>query len=418
MIRLCILDEKLDDLDLKITRYVNNNVKEVINVAIDFLEDDNDFDIWNIIPINTTSIDEGNWLRMVYDLFNMVKSQIVRDYIKPKYQYLLYMILDWWQECVSDETELLLVEIEEDLKQEIKKKYIDEDDGCELLRMITTYEEYLSILFEDQDFLPERLEAMITLYLRSREKFNAFFGDVDLEEYRDLMPNDLKEQYDENKKIKKKEELGENYVVPSERLQPRSNEERLNATLLSADSVLRDLLDVCESICNNKTYDYNQSENAVNDYFRDMLSAKGYAQIMDQTRHGVSNRGDDAGEVDILLKKNNREVAIIEGLKLDCVNQKYIKKHINKAIINYNALGTATFIIAYVGAINFKAFWEGIYSYLSSYNYPLKVRKRVETMPYPNAAVRYANGVLSKDGYDFPIYFIAVNIQQKRVNEE
>lgn len=81
MIRLCILDEKLDDLDLKITRYVNNNVKEVINVAIDFLEDDNDFDIWNIIPINTTSIDEGNWLRMVYDLFNMVKSQIVRDYI-------------------------------------------------------------------------------------------------------------------------------------------------------------------------------------------------------------------------------------------------------------------------------------------------------------------------------------------------
>lgn len=137
-----------------------------------------------------------------------------------------------------------------------------------------------------------------------------------MEEYRDLMPNDLKEQYDENKKIKKKEELGENYVAPSERSQPRSNEERLNATLLSADSVLRDLLDICESICNNKTYDYNQSENAINDYFRDMLTAKGYAQIMDQTRHGVSNRGDDAGEVDILLKKNNREVAIIEGLKV------------------------------------------------------------------------------------------------------
>ena len=108
-----------------------------------------------------------------------------------------------------------------------------------------------------------------------------------MEEYRDLMPNDLKEQYDENKKIKKKEELGENYVAPSERSQPRSNEERLNATLLSADSVLRDLLDICESICNNKTYDYNQSENAINDYFRDMLTAKGYAQIMDQTRHGV-----------------------------------------------------------------------------------------------------------------------------------
>lgn len=169
MIRLCILDEKLDDLDLKITRYVNNNVKEVINVAIDFLEDDNGFDIWNIIPINTTSIDEENWLRMVYDLFNMVRSPVVRDYIKPKYQYLLYMILDWWQECVSDETELLLVEIEEDLKQEIKKKYVDEDDECKLLRTITTYEEYLSILFEDQDFLPEQLEAWL-LFICVQEK--------------------------------------------------------------------------------------------------------------------------------------------------------------------------------------------------------------------------------------------------------
>ena len=49
---------------------------------------------------------------------------------------------------------------------------------------------------------------MVTLYLRSREKFNVFFGDVDLDEYRDLMTNDLKEQYDENKKINKKEELG------------------------------------------------------------------------------------------------------------------------------------------------------------------------------------------------------------------
>ena len=57
----------------------------------------------------------------------------------------------------------------------------------------------------------------------------------------------------------------------------------------------------------------------------------------------------DAGKVDILLKKDDTEVAIIEGLKLDCVIQNYIKNHIDKAVVNYNALGTATFIAAYVG---------------------------------------------------------------------
>ena len=36
--------------------------------------------------------------------------------------------------------------------------------------------------------------------------------------------------------------------------------------------------------------------------------------------------GNDAGEVDILLKKDDKEAAIIEGLKLDCVNQNYTKK--------------------------------------------------------------------------------------------
>lgn len=102
---------------------------------------------------------------------------------------------------------------------------------------------------------------------------------------------------------------------------PRNNVERLNATLLSASGVLNDLINICESACNNSTYNYNRSENEINDYFRDMLGAKGYNQVLNQTRHGISMNGKDAGEVDILLKKDDKEVAIIEGLKLDCVNQ-------------------------------------------------------------------------------------------------
>lgn len=58
---------------------------------------------------------------------------------------------------------------------------------------------------------------------------------------------------------------------------PRNNQERLNATLLCASNVLQDLFSVCESACNNRTYNYGRSENEINDYFRDMLGAKGYS---------------------------------------------------------------------------------------------------------------------------------------------
>ena len=45
-------------------------------------------------------------------------------------------------------------------------------------------------------------------------------------------------------------------------------------------------------------------------------------------------------------------------MKLNSVNADYIDRHISKSITNYNALGTATFIVAYVNSANFEAFWE------------------------------------------------------------
>ena len=37
-------------------------------------------------------------------------------------------------------------------------------------------------------------------------------------------------------------------------------------------------------------------------------------------------------------------------------------------------------------------------------------KRSVEEMAHTSAAVRCANTILSRDGYDFPVYFIAVNI--------
>ena len=191
---------------------------------------------------------------------------------------------------------------------------------------------------------------------------------------------------------------------------PLSNEERLSVDIKTATEVLTDLIQIGERVCTNVSYNASSSENSINDYFRDMLAAKGYNEVKDQTRHGVSASGKDAAEVDILLTKGSKEIAIFEGLKLDSVKTAYINEHISKAINNYNALGTATFIVAYVNSADFESFWERYSNYVHLYEYPLQIKKAFNELAHPNAATRIATLILTRDGFDFPVYFIAFKI--------
>lgn len=189
-----------------------------------------------------------------------------------------------------------------------------------------------------------------------------------------------------------------------------TNDERLMIDISAAESVLDDLIKIGEQACNNVSYNAKSKENTINDYFRDMLRSKGYTEIKDQTRHGVSSSGKDAGEVDILISKNNKEIAIIEALKLNSVDSDYIKEHIEKAIINYNPLGTATFIVAYVSAADFGGFWKRYSDYLMNYKFNVTVKEPFSIKPHPNAAIRFARCILSKDNYDFPVFFLAIKL--------
>ena len=198
--------------------------------------------------------------------------------------------------------------------------------------------------------------------------------------------------------------------APESTMIPRSNEERLNADMVSAQSVLDDLIQVGEHVCLNVSFNASSSENSINDYFRDMLTVKGYDEVKDQTRHGISPNGKDAAEVDILLTKAGREIAIFEGLKLDSVSTSYVDAHIDKAITNYNALGTATFVVAYVNSANFESFWERYSSHIQQYRLPLQIKKAFSILPYPNAVTRVATSILTRDGFDFPVYFVAFKI--------
>ena len=192
---------------------------------------------------------------------------------------------------------------------------------------------------------------------------------------------------------------------------PSTNEERLNADIESANSVLKDLLWIGEKMCSNDTYKATSLEDSMNDYFRDMLLGRGYLETKDQTRHGISTNEKRAGEVDLLVTKSGKEIAIIEGLKLASVDSTYIDEHIEKAIDNYNALGTATFIVAYVSSANFQSFWDRYMNHIVNHNYEIKVKVPITEMAYPNAVTRVASAIFSRDEFDFPIYFIALKIR-------
>lgn len=192
---------------------------------------------------------------------------------------------------------------------------------------------------------------------------------------------------------------------------PETNKDRLNADVETAMGVLNDLIQIGERACSNYSLiNKDSSENSINDYFRDMLCTKKYYEVKDQTRHGISVSGKDAAEVDLLLTKAGKEIAIFEGLKLDSVNKSYIATHIDKAIINYNALGTTTFVVSYVNVVDYKAFWEKFSDYVKNYKFPLDVKRVYEEKSYPNASTRVADIILSRDGYDFPVYFITFKI--------
>lgn len=193
---------------------------------------------------------------------------------------------------------------------------------------------------------------------------------------------------------------------------PASNEERLNVDIKTAESVLKDLVKIGERLCANVTYNGNSLENSINDYFRDALAIMGYAEVKDQTRHGLSKTRKDAGEVDILITKEGKEIAIYEGLKLSSVNTSYIDEHIEKAIVNYNALGTATFVVTYVSSSNYDVFWGKYVKYLQEFEFSLKVKRELQVLPYPNASTRIAYMIISRDDYDFPVYFVAFRLSK------
>ena len=179
-----------------------------------------------------------------------------------------------------------------------------------------------------------------------------------------------------------------------------------------ANILFAKLLAISNSLATNVAYNEASTENAINDYFRDMIKIEGYFEAYEQCRHGVSETKKDAGAVDIVVRRLDKEVAVVEGMILDCIDKKYINSHIDKAIINYNPLSSPVFLLAYVKASDYTSFWDKCFDYLSTYQFPenIVIKKDFESHTPDNGAVRSAACSIEHNAVTFPIYFIAVKL--------
>lgn len=111
-------------------------------------------------------------------------------------------------------------------------------------------------------------------------------------------------------------------------------------------------------------------ENLHNDFFVDKLRDSHI--VTDQTRSGRSSSGNDAGELDIMIRKENgTPVSIIEAFRLDsCGGQNsVIASHINKLLHDYDTAGhEENYILVYAEASNFSKLWDNYLEYVKNLN--------------------------------------------------
>lgn len=392
MLLPCLNYRYQKELDLKISEYINNVLIKIVIFVKETHEEDKKH-IGNLITYVLEDISPPVMLRdnpkkcedTLEELYELLSSSVLRQRISPKYNYFLFYCIKFYVELMKDLNISLKERISEPLRSEILQEY-----GEEMIEVLEDVEYYLDICFYDLDFLPEFLGCAVGIYLSDSPVFEQVMTVNELDEYTELMDADLKEEYLK----KRKSEYQKNDSVKnqfSERCFSRSLEKALIM------------------IQRNKTY-MGVQENTLNDAVRDHLSM--IYEIHDQTRQGVSGNGKDSGEIDLLVFYHSLPVAIIEALKMSSVNKEYLKKHIDKVLVNYDPNGVkSVFILIYATVNNFGNFSKALIKYLENYDYPYSVIEKIKVLPKRYSESFQAMTILEKSNEQIHLHFFVINMK-------
>jgi len=198
MIPLSLFDyTEHNKIDIAVTRYINDNLADIVKVVLDTLDGDPEFTLDSFFPRDYLIREPEKCRNLISELYEMITSDVLRDLIKPMYEYLLYNILVWWQGCCEedDPSQLIPLALKEDLKSQIirEPQYMGEDGENYLLQDLMDYEGYLDFCFYDHGFL--YANSLVAIYLRNPDQMQKHFPYVNLDDYIDLMDCDLRELY-------------------------------------------------------------------------------------------------------------------------------------------------------------------------------------------------------------------------------
>lgn len=210
MIRVNLFSFEMTSTERKINRYINNNLKVMIEVYREYLYMDDGYSIdeklYDAFPREFLKQNRDEFIDIIEELYEILSSQVIRDYIRPKYEAVLYYIIHWWIEIHQGEEENYIpIALDEKLIEVINNSdYYESEEGVKvILERIKDIHEYLEFCFEDHDFLQDSLDSIVSIYLMNSELVEYIFH-IDLDEYIELMSADMRELYikrrDENKK--------------------------------------------------------------------------------------------------------------------------------------------------------------------------------------------------------------------------
>lgn len=181
------------DLNHKLNEKAQKNICKFINFFVDGLKEaisqEDEDDYYEIIfPRFIVRKNKELCKNVIMDLYDWSKDSYTHT-LKPLYEYAFFYILNYCRE------------IDEDIYKERKEslfnmKYDLKDDVDDLELEIDTFSFYEAYCFLDIDFLD--VSAMYELYKKS--PLLVDYMNVELDDYIDLMPYDIADEYKQRKK--------------------------------------------------------------------------------------------------------------------------------------------------------------------------------------------------------------------------
>lgn len=222
---------------------------------------------------------------VVHELSEMTMDCFDRDYLKPIYEFALFQTIEWWYE-VTDNIELDKIDLVDAIT----------NDGDNLYEFLNNADNYIDFLFEDWDFL--YVHRLFEIY-KSNPVFLERFLHVNIDDYTDLMPNDIRKEYEIIKK-----NLYEKYNMVE-------SEEAL---------IIKDIYSAIQNETMRPAFYEKHSEVELSDTIRNILLLK-YKEhnlyIERESRGGYAKK--DSGELDFYIYKSAngiyQQIAVGENKK-------------------------------------------------------------------------------------------------------